>query len=397
MHARSPRFPLFDSLRAVAAVSVLAHHAGDYSGFLRGTDPFVSWVARLDVGVAIFFLISGFLLYRPFVQARMRDEGQPSTVAYAWRRLLRIGPAYWLALTVTALVVGSVGLSSLKAGLVYYGFAQTYFPVYSLGGIPAAWTLCVEVSFYAFLPLWAWLMRRVPGSRLRSEALGLVALFCLAIAYKVWLLSKSPTPDDVGGVHGLLLLPAFLDQFALGMGLAVASVACADRPELPRPLRVLDRFPGLGWLFALVMLFLVSTQLGLGGGGFDEPTTPHQYMERHLLYGLLALGLIVPAVFGDQERGLTRRVLGLPAIAYVGVVSYGVYLWHFGVFTVFAELGLPRDGVGPLPSFVVWFVLGLAVSVAIASLSWWLVERPLLRLKRLVPGRRARTAAALSP
>src|SRR4051812_24216044 len=92
-----------DSLRAIAALSVLGLHVGLVSGRLDPGTHGIRYVGRLDVGVAVFFLISGLLLYRPFVRARVTGEPPPSAAAFAWRRALRIVPAYWLALTVTAL------------------------------------------------------------------------------------------------------------------------------------------------------------------------------------------------------------------------------------------------------------------------------------------------------
>jgi len=93
MTARATRFPLFDSLRAIAALSVVAFHAL-YQSFLlvRPQSSLVPYAARLNVGVVVFFCISAFLLYRPFVLARLRGDALPAVGAYAWRRFLRIVP-----------------------------------------------------------------------------------------------------------------------------------------------------------------------------------------------------------------------------------------------------------------------------------------------------------------
>ncbi|HEY6781013.1 MAG TPA: acyltransferase, partial [Thermoleophilaceae bacterium] len=338
MNARSVRFPLFDSLRAIAAICVVATHAAFFSGF-EGTDsPLVAYTARLEVGVAVFFLISGFLLYRPFVAARMAEEPGPASGAYAWRRLLRIVPAYWLALTVTALVLGLPRVFTLEGGAIYYGFAQIYSSEYVIGGLPQAWSLCTELSFYAFLPLFALALRALPlrtrRARYLSEAAALVLISLIAVAWKLWRVSLAADPDHANAVQGLLYLPAFLDQFAIGMGLAVMSVAIAERGgELWRWLRPIDRLPALGWALALVAFWAVSTRIGLDGRNpVQASVTKAQYLERHYLYGLVGLGVLLPAVFGDQSRGLVRRLLGWRVLAYLGVVSYGIYLWHYGVF-----------------------------------------------------------------
>jgi peptidoglycan/LPS O-acetylase OafA/YrhL len=393
MHARSGRFPLFDSLRAIAAISVLAAHAAFLSGYLDVSNTFRQYAARLDVGVAVFFLISGFLLYRPFVAARMRPDRQPATLPYAWRRFLRIVPAYWLALTVIAVWLGLGGVFTAAGIPIYYGLAQIYSADYVTGGIVQAWTLCVEVAFYAFLPLYALAMRALPArssrGRYLTEWAGLAALFLIAFGWQAWRISTAGDPDHANAVQGLLYLPAFLDQFALGMGLAVASVLLADRDALPGVLRPLDRFPSIGLGLALVAFWAASTQLGLDGrGGLTEPTTAAQYFGRHYLFALVGFGLLLPVVFGDQRRGIWRKILAHPVLLYLGLVSYGIYLWQVGVIEQFSRWDLFRGGLGPFPAVAVWFVLGLLAATATASISYWVMERPLLRLKRLLPARR---------
>ena len=128
----NPRFPLMDSLRAIAALSVLVTHSGFLSGANLGTW-YGDYTARLDVGVTIFFLLSGFLLYRPFVSARAGGARRPRIPDYARRRLLRILPAYWLALTVLAIWPGLPQMWEAH-DWVYYGLVQVYFPDWTPGG-----------------------------------------------------------------------------------------------------------------------------------------------------------------------------------------------------------------------------------------------------------------------
>src|SRR3954469_15306078 len=110
MNVRARNFPLFDGLRALAALSVLTFHAAYFAGIGVTDSPLKPYTGRLEVGVSVFFVISGFLLYRPFVRARLDDEPPPRTAAYAWRRFLRIVPGYWVALTVVALWLGVPGV-----------------------------------------------------------------------------------------------------------------------------------------------------------------------------------------------------------------------------------------------------------------------------------------------
>jgi peptidoglycan/LPS O-acetylase OafA/YrhL len=101
---RPRHFPCFDGLRAIAAVSVVVIHTSFVSGLTTRSGVGI-YTARLEIGVAVFFLISGFLLYRPFAAAHVAGLPSPVLGRFWVRRLLRIVPAYWLALTVTTYVL----------------------------------------------------------------------------------------------------------------------------------------------------------------------------------------------------------------------------------------------------------------------------------------------------
>jgi peptidoglycan/LPS O-acetylase OafA/YrhL len=118
----NPRFPLVDGVRAIAAISVLFFHAG-----IGSSVPLV-YAYQFASGVPIFFLVSGFLLYRPFVAGRLRSSGRKIRIRdFARRRLLRIVPAYWVALTLLAIYPTLSGGVFGSRAPIYYGFAQDYF------------------------------------------------------------------------------------------------------------------------------------------------------------------------------------------------------------------------------------------------------------------------------
>ena len=163
--ARGFHFDGFDGLRAIAAVAVALTHSAFISGFNVRNDTWGPYSARLDVGVAIFFVISGFLLYRPFVLARYRATPGPATLPFFRRRFLRIFPAFWLVFTVVLLVPAFHGLNWNRpsaSGLLYhYTLTHIYFRDHVLGPVQQSWTLATEIAFYAFLPLYALFIRRV--------------------------------------------------------------------------------------------------------------------------------------------------------------------------------------------------------------------------------------------
>jgi peptidoglycan/LPS O-acetylase OafA/YrhL len=404
VNARDQRFPLVDSLRAIAALSVVGAHAAFPSGIFDD-ELLRRFVTRLDVGVTVFFLISGFLLYRPFVRARFAGERGPAASAYAWRRFLRIVPAYWVALTVIALVqLDHSEIFSVEGFFTYYCFGQVYSAQTGLGGIPQAWTLCVEVAFYALLPIWALGMRRLPARNpraiVRGELIALALLAAASFVYKIVLVEQHALDDSSLGPY-MLSLPQFLDQFAVGMGLAVISVWLAGREHQPRAVRLVDRRPGLAWAAAFAAFVIVSTQVGLTGA-FGEHIDRSEFFARHILFTVVAIGLLLPAFFGDPANGLVRRVLANRVLLWLGLVSYGIYLWHSAVYEQLTRWGFAE--IAEVTHRYIWFFAATAVTAAVAAASYYLVERPALRLKRLVgrrepgiPGEAVREPAPVIP
>jgi peptidoglycan/LPS O-acetylase OafA/YrhL len=381
-----PRFPLLDGVRALAALSVVLLHVGDGTGFAR-TNWLGAFTARMDAGVALFFVLSGFLLYRPFAAARLEGRPAPSAARYLRRRLLRIVPAFWLAL----LVMGALGWIAVLDGdwWRYFGFVQNLSVATVLGGIRPAWSLCVEMSFYLVLPLWAIgaarLLRgrpRVPQIRLEAVALGAVALASLLVRALFF--------DADHGSLWLVTLPAFLDWFAVGMGLALGSVALAGR----EPGSALLRRPWLAWAAAAACFAVVSLVVPLPRG-LVAAHTVWAHLAQHVLY--IAVGALValPGIFGvrpDAEpvSRAIARFLGHPVMAWLGLVSYGIFLWHQPLLDQLLLQRLPERA--PFLPFVTVLVLTTAGAVAIAAASYYLVERPFLALKD--PRRREAPAAA---
>jgi peptidoglycan/LPS O-acetylase OafA/YrhL len=364
---RGDRHPSIDGLRAAAAIGVLLTHSAISSGLVATGATGFRYAQRLEVGVTIFFVISGFVLYRPFVLARSE---LPRLGGYAWRRALRIVPAYWIALTVAAVVLGRSEV--FDRPLAFYGFGQIYSQHTLTGGLIQAWTLDIEVTFYVFLPFWAWLLRRAGA---KQEVWALAGLAVASLVWKVafvW----SGSPRQVIDSPWLHSLPAYLDQFALGMGLAVVS------------LRV--RRPVLLWVVAAVAFWAVSVRIGIGHALF-EPYTRWQYMGRHVLYAVVGASLVAAAALATPGRGVVGRVLGNPLAAWLGLISYGIYLWHVTVLQALEDLGFQRSL--HFHPFLVVTAVTLVLTTALAAASWYLAERPILRAGSR-PWRRPRDHAA---
>lgn len=380
----NPRHAGFDGLRAVAALAIVAHHVGFATGAYEAS-PAGWFLTRLDAGVSVFFVLSGFLLYRPWAQAHLLGRPEPALGPYLRRRLLRVVPAYWVALSTCWLVLGTVRIPDWRAFLAYYGLAQVYSTSYALGGIVQAWSLSVELSFYLFLPAYAWAAGRASRSSptpLGAELVGVAALFVVGLATRVALLAthEAATPAT-------LWLPAQLDLFALGMGLGVLSAWPTAKAAAVRPVAWAGRHPGACW--CLAGLAFATAALGAGLPRAFGELTDAQDLTRHLLYAAVAVLLVAPAVGAPDEK-LVRRALGNRAVASAGVVSYGLFLWHLD----WLEWLVARGTLGWVPAARFWSVLAAVVGLGLASAiaSYALVERPALRrARRTVAGQKRRT------
>jgi peptidoglycan/LPS O-acetylase OafA/YrhL len=371
---RHPRFPLIDGMRAVAVLCVVVVHAALMGGAF-GSSLGGRLLSHLNLGVTLFFLISGFLLYRPMIAHRGGGPSAPRRRDYARRRVLRIYPAYFVVLTVLVLWPGATGgivglhwpMYALVHALPVYDGARCSQQILTCG-LAQTWSLVVEATFYLVLPLYALVVERLTRRlSLRSWViveLGVLAAISVASLALQFVILR-PVPAWVSGsVVGYCL------WFALGMSMAIASVALAGGLRVPRTLRALGSRPGLPWTLAIGLYVAISLWL---------PATPflivaHQQIVAHVAFALIAALLLAPAVFATGQGGLPRRALALPAVAWLGLVSYGVFLWHY---VIALELGFRGAG----GTFLEVLLGTLAITVPIAACSYYLVERPLLRLK----------------
>ena len=369
----NPRFPHFDGLRAIAALSVLALHSAVYTDYFRGWEG--AYARQLAAGVTVFFLISGFLLYRPFVAARIGGRPPIELGRYMRRRVLRIVPAYWLALTLLALYPGLPGHPlSASHWLRYYGFAQDYDGSTLFDGLGTAWSLGTEVTFYLVLPVYAFILARPRFNRTGRASfgwdLGALALLSLGSFFFRYL---------VYGSHPNLgyTLPGTFDWFALGMALAIVSVLVSEAQVKSRVVTVAERYPTLCWMIAFAILTLAAA--------YWERTLRYDAYSAgplHVVWGLLAFFLLLPAVFNRGNRGLPHRFLSVRLIGWLGIISYGIYLWHLPLVPKIGHLAIGHFNLGSgLLATVVVFTSVALVTVACAAASYYVVERPILRFK----------------
>lgn len=374
-----PWFPCLDGLRGLAALLVVVFHVSgavaDHRQWTAG-----AWLARAgNVGVSLFFVLSGFLLARPFFAAHLAGARWPRVDRYLVRRLARIVPAYWVALTVWLFVVRDPKPSGAPGDpyALLYLFGQVYRAGYvdGKGALSVAWTLCIEVTFYVVLPPLAWLLCRLAGRGPAARRVRVLTLACLGLAVvgvlvRWWLLS--PRPGDTNWALVAYWLPGHIGWFGLGMAVAAVSAGAAVGVRPPRWLRDLAGVPALA-LAAAVGVYWLTTLLPV--------RKPIQTVEELVIIfvanGIASTLLLVPFVVGDQDRGRVRALLASRPARWLGEVSYGLYLWHTIVLYQVNKWVRAGDLSGSAP---VRLALVLAVGLALAQASWVLVERPVLRV-----------------
>jgi peptidoglycan/LPS O-acetylase OafA/YrhL len=411
-------FPCLDAYRGIGMTMVLLNHAAYATGYMSrhdgGADLLGPLIARLDLSVPMFFVMSGFLLYRPFAKSTLQARAPLPLRTFYRRRALRIFPAYWVAL------VGLGVLGVLQIGSVSQWIGNAFLlPAFGAPvrvcdevgrchvayAITQAWSIGVELTFYLLLPLYSSLIARLAAGRsgdrdLKGRTLvllgGLAVLYAVGTAFRAFVVSAEPAWAD----QSLLWLPMFLDLFAIGMALAVISAAFQLGHALPRLFAWLGDHPNVCWLIAGA-IFLVVTRMRYPDRpfGLHDSSGYSDYLPRQFLYGIASAVWLAPAIFGDQAKGVIRRVLAARPLVFLGGVSLSFYLWHLVIIDKVKELTVPDydqlrrlalnprpgntlDGVGTFQGNYLKIVLiAWAISFVVATALYYLVELPFLRLK----------------
>jgi peptidoglycan/LPS O-acetylase OafA/YrhL len=358
---RSPRLTGLDGLRGLAAMAVAVLHVAFYTNRPRPLESLGdAFMQGLRLGVPLFFVLSGMLLYLPWVRATRSTRPAPDVKVYALRRAARILPAYYFALigaTIILVPSGSPRAPSASQAAAIAALVQNWWPDAAQKLNPPAWTLAVEATFYLLLPLLGlatlrWL--RTP----RRQLAGCAALVAASIGANALFV--------VLGRHGWhRTLPGSVYAFALGMALAVI---------LPRARGLIRP--------ARIALIMAGAALIVGDALAHEPARLPGIDIWQDLPAAAGFAAIVLAVAATDRS----PVLDSTPLAWIGERSYALYLWHYPVILLFAERHLlPRSTVAAS-------VLVIGVSLGAAAFSWRFVERPILERARALsdPGRRQR-------
>jgi peptidoglycan/LPS O-acetylase OafA/YrhL len=381
-----------EGLRAVAACSVLVYHSWAVASPDAKLGPLVRVLPDLQFGVTLFFTLSGFLLYRPFVSSVLRSEQLPSFSTYLRNRALRILPAYWVVLLVAGLGLQTVlvrhgsdlGPDRLFDPGLMLGtalFVQNYAPSSVGSGIGPAWSLAVEAVYYLALPLLA-LLAFVLARRASSRGgRRLAALAPPALMLGIGLLGKAVAAWAVPPVsafngwnndwHSVIERSFWCqaDLFAFGMALAVLRVDSEDGLlRLPRVWRQ-------GAAACVLVSYLITAKLTYQA---EQLSYSFTNTLMALACGLLLALVVLPARHDGKQPALVRLLETRPFVA-LGLISYSIFLWHGPLIRWLKVHDLT---VGGSFGFVVNTLVLALLTFVLSAITYRFVEIPALRRKR---------------
>ncbi|MBV9089407.1 MAG: acyltransferase [Mycobacteriaceae bacterium] len=344
--------PAVEGMRACAAIGVVITHVAFQTGHSSGVSGRL--FGRFDLAVAVFFALSGFLLWRGHAAAACGLRRVPATGHYLRSRFVRIMPAYVLAVVVVLTLLPDAHGGSVTVWLANLTLTQIYVPLTLTAGLTQMWSLSVEVTFYLALPILALLARQLPVGA-RVPAIVTFALASLGWGYLPF--------HTAYGVNPLNWAPAYATWFAAGMLLAEWTF---------RPLGWMHRLARRRIRIAVIAVaaYLVAASPLAGPEGLT-PATVEQFVVRTAMGAVVAAALLAPLVLDRPDT--PHRFLGSAAMVTLGRWSYGLFIWHLAALNmVFPVIGRFAF-TGNLP---VVLVLTLIFGFAVAAVSYALVESP---------------------
>jgi len=378
-----------DGFRAVACLLVLFHHLTQK----MNPDSAPSWFASIhhfgmrgEVGVSLFFVLSGALLSYPFWISFINGTSHPSIKKYSIARVARIVPATWLNLILCTLIALyfydiPVNFNMLISGLLFINsyHYSTFFPAELNGPL---WSIGLEVSCYVILPFLLYPIIKKTGSFLKAFATLVFVLILLQVVVNPWVIETFMTSEDgkgwdkglVGGAKAWLPywnVNSFFSQFLVG---SIAALVIARLRKNVKPASIRFDIAGAGLLLAAVAV--VGVRL--------IPGSPDSLTKQAYLSPIYAIIMAAALVCIAMSR-YAYKVVDNALFVWISKISFGVYLWHQVVQNIlqrsfkesYVYFGITDIGQWTRLSLIV-----IAIAVAIASLSWYFFEKPILQRAR---------------
>ncbi|MDV7198337.1 acyltransferase [Rhodococcus kroppenstedtii] len=376
--------------RGLGAICVIVAHVGVHT-------PGISTAARLDfLGQALtfFFVLSGFLLYLPYVQRYLDGRPRPDAKRYFANRVRRIFPAYLVIFLIVNFVlrvsylenpvVAGWDKSDNSTGMItdpipllaHLTLTQSLFPSTLQTGINPAWSLTAEWGFYLVLPLVGYFLFRsvrrrsatVTGALIPAAALIAVGLVANTVTGFLQRGATNLTPlEAYWGPNWIAVLSrsslALADNFAWGMVAAVIYVAIARGAFRGTSTRTVVRVSTAAMLIALVAS-MIAFVLG------------SRYISSIFAVSSCALIVMIVAPLARGEESRLARITDWRPLKYLGMISLSAYLWHYPVLILVERWGVP---IPNSPLGLLWgSAVVIGITVALATATYYLVEKPMM-------------------
>jgi peptidoglycan/LPS O-acetylase OafA/YrhL len=367
-----------DGLRALAALSVFIVHFQQFTnvGGALGPFDFERWMVNGNTGVALFFALSGFLLSIPFWQAN-QEQTLPNIKHYFFKRAIRIIPLFYLCFILLMALKGfkgaEVNFNNILSHLFFLHNLKDY-QVMSLN--PPFWSLAVEMQFYLLLPLFFISIKKL--NRKSGTLVFIVLVPVIYVLYKLlmnWLGEWNDWPiripliwpfgielESVNGAALKYSTMAHLPHFLIGVVAASLFLTYRDSGK-QKPILCESLF----WLASISVAVILSTPLDelfqLNYGRYNFPLVP------------LLLGVILVTA---PNSVFAKRLLDLPILRWVGIISYGVYLFHYPLLKA-TKMAFDLAGLSVTNNVVLYGVSSLILTLLLAHLSYKYFESLVMR------------------
>lgn len=396
------RSPTIFGIKALATLGLLTVHVAMFSALLGTTDVDppqppsnvvgAFFASGMTAFIGVLFVLPAMFFYRPIAKAIIAGERCPSQRNRILQRLFRLLPAYYVLYIVVLLLLNpgiiSEGWSALWPVLLLHIYVPTPFEANPMNGMEVTWSVPSVIQWYLVLLLIAWMVQTfarrgsTPATRARRLMLPVPILIAIGIA---WMFIATGLDWD----HRIIFWwpIGFAATVGVGMYLAVQLALAQVSPnDSPRLLRVAAARPHLFWL-AAVALYVVNCVRPFSVIGMDDLYTVSGLFITYCIVSLFGLVAVLPLVApGRRSSPRTDLILGNRIMAYTGRISYGIYLWHMPVMHFFLQRGNIVNGdTVPLTDFYgasgfwVLEIVTLAGAVILASVSYYLVERPVTK------------------
>ncbi len=360
------RVPGLDGLRALAVLLVLCFHFG------------VPGLAGGFVGVDAFYVLSGFLI-TGLLLGELHDRRRVALLGFWARRARRLLPALLVVLVAVSLVVRFVAPAGTYPGFRGDAFSALFYvsnwwqissssnyfvATGAISPLAHTWSLAVEEQFYLVWPLVVLAVFWCAGTMKRGIRLLLIVSVVGAAASAVAMAVRFRPGGDVTRLY--FGTDTHAQSILVGAALAcVLTMVQHRRGQIGMAARATGGFSRLVLSVAGVLggLLLVVAALLLNGGASAT------YRGGFLLVSMATAALVVSVVMTPE--GVPARMLSLPPMLWLGMISYGVYLWHFpvAVFLDGSRTGLTGPGL---------LVLRILATICLATASYYLIERPVM-------------------